>query len=355
MWYNSTSQLRFLLWKGSEMKRTLANLLTLVIVANVAACGTSEENNNPTQKSTIENIETEHEMNNIPEEATSEMQTISDTETHIEEETISDVEIFLHFLNGETDAMIEANLQDSLNYICKTYDYESGESSYTFDTTNMLSYEQLISAIEKSDSVFLDPLKIEKSYAILNTISGKEILALKFQNLGIYSEDDDSYALFIFAVNNGQLYITYAYDSWARNHVDIYDNLIFKVQGSSGAGNSSEQCSLIDESGHKKLVYDMTLLYDEWVAMYDWETFGMDTEWSRGCEFTLLTTSNGSYYWYEVVDSVYSENLTLFIDHLEQNERTRIDNIDTVLDAAFETNNITKEGLSPFDAWTQCN
>lgn len=319
-------------------------------------CGVDkEENNNPTRKSAIENIETEKEVDITSEETISDMQSISGTETFIEEETISDTEMYLHFLNGEVDAMFDAEFQDSLNYICKIYDYESGESWYTFDTTDMLSYEQLISAIEKSDFKFSEPPQIEKSYAIFNTVSGKEILALKFQNLDIYSQADDSYALFLLAVNNGQLFITCAYDSWARNHVDIYDNLILKGQGFNGAGESYDWCSLIDESGHRKLVYDMTLLYDEWVAMYDWETFGMDTEWSCGCKFILLTISNGSYYWYEAVDTVNSEKLTLFINHLEKSGRTRIDNIDTVLNVAFELNDISKEYMSLFDGWVQCD
>lgn len=337
------------------MKRKLASLFMFVIATNIVACGAYKENNNSIQESIVENIETEDEENMIFEETASEMQSVTDTETPIKEESVSDTEIFLHFLNGETDAMFDADFQDSLNYICKIYDYESGDSSYTFDITGRLSYEQLVSAIEKSDFSYSEPPKIEKSYAILNTASGKEILALKFQNLDIYAQEDDSYALFVLAVNNGQLCITYAYDSWARNYVDIYDGLILKGYGSSGAGENHDWCSLIDESGHQKIVYDMTNLYDEWVAMYDWENFGMDTEWSRGCTFILLTTADGSYYWYEVVDPVDSEKLTLFINYLEESGRTRIDNIDTVLDAAFEANDITNEGLSVFDGWIQCD
>ena len=337
------------------MKRKLANLFVIVMAANIAACGIGkEENNYPVQKDIMENIEIETDTDTISEETISDTQSISGTETPIEEETVSATEIFLHFLNGETDAMFDADFQDSLHYICKIYDYESGESSYTFNTADTLSYEQLISAIEKSDSNFLEPLKVEKSYAIFN-ISGKEIFALKFQNLGIYTIDDGSYALFLLTVNNGQLYITYAYDSWARSYTDIYDHLILKGAGSGGAGDSSEWCSLIDGSGHQKTVYDMRYLYDEWVTSYGQYTLNMDPGWSYTGILILLTTSDGNYYWYEADDSVDSETLGKLMNHLEENGNTRIENIDTVLDATLKENDIPKEGLSIFDGWIQCD
>jgi hypothetical protein len=338
------------------MKKKLVILLILIMTGNIIACGgTKEVIDEPIQESVTESVKFENESDTASTEATSNITLISNTETPVEEEDLSDSEIFLNFINGETDAMFAPDFQESLNYICKIYDYESEESYYTFDITNTVSYEQLVDAVGKSDVALLDLSKTKKYYAIFNIGSGSELLALKFQNLNIYSEGDDSYALFVLAVNSGQLYITYAYDSWDRNCVDIYDNLIFNGLDSGGAGLIHKWCNYIDETGHCKSIYDMTSLYDDWVANHDWETFSGDTEWSRGCSFSLLETDSGNYYSYEAPDSVDSEKLALFISHLEENGKIKTDDIDAIINAAFEENSLSLENVSIFEDWIPCD
>ena len=269
---------------------------------------------------------------------------------------VSDEEIFMQFINGETTVKVDADFEAALSYAGVIYDYESDSTTYTFDTTETISCEQLISAItEESDFSTSDNLEVKTYYAITNTLSGKPILAVKFENLGIYTPDDESYALFFFAVNDRQLYMTYAYDSWARNWVDIYDNMIFTGHRSGGAGDGFSWCFYIYETGHYQSVYDMETLFEEWVAMYGTYELGMDdsTSWSRGCIVNLLTTAEGSYYAYEVEDTVDVERFNTFTSLLEEKGMSKIDSAENTINAAYEANGISFDSLSYFEDWKQ--
>ena len=111
------------------MKKKLVILLILIMTGNIIACGgTKEVIDEPIQESVTESVKFENESDTASTEATSNITLISNTETPVEEEDLSDSEIFLNFINGETDAMFAPDFQESLNYICKIYDYESEES-----------------------------------------------------------------------------------------------------------------------------------------------------------------------------------------------------------------------------------
>lgn len=357
------------------MKKRIISLLMITTLAiSLSACGSTGKDDKVKE---LENIiidyqnqpdevkdeapEEEEPKEEAPKEEVSKQELPGETpemgDEINEKASVSEEEIFMQFINGETAAMVDADYQDALNYAAVIYDYESGNSSYTFDSTGTISYEQLISAVEQSDISRSYPVEIKTYYAITNTLSGKPVLAVKFENLGIYASDDDSYALFLFVVNDGQLYMTYAYDSWARNWVDIYDNLIFIGYGSGGAGDSFGWCFYIDETGHYKSVYDMETLYAEWVESYGSYELGMDntTSWSQGCIVSLLTTSDGSYYWYEADDSVDTEQLAIFTSLLEENDVSRIDSVEDVINLTCKANGISVDKLSNLNGWIQKN
>lgn len=280
--------------------------------------------------------------------------------TNGNKELTEDEKIFMSFLNGGTNAAFEEDFQCDLSYICADWDYDNDTGSYSvtyaFDFTDPLSYEQFISIVESSGNGLLHPGEVERSYAVIDTMSGRQVLAVKFRNISTnVPEAGYAYALFLFAVNDGQLYMTYAYDSWSRHDINIYDNLIFAGAGFSGAGDGSGWCGLIDETGHYKMVYDQRFLYGSWIRDYDMETFHMDIRWSEYSQFTFLTTSDGSYYWYEVEDSVDPEQLAIYISHLEKNGLTHIDNADDAVNDALEANGIVIDDLSEFDGWIMLN
>jgi len=269
-------------------------------------------------------------------------------------ESLSEESIFMNFLNGKTEAMLDVDFEDSLNYVCQIYRYESpGQSSSTLEGLESFTYDELKSAVDATSDLNLT--REERYYGIFNTTSGGKALAIKFQNLSIYDPMDNSYAVFLFTIKNGQLFMTYAYDSWDRNYVEISENLIFTGYGSSGAGDNTSSVGYLDDTGHYKLIYNLQTLYDDWVAMYDWEDFGMDTEWSRGCTFCLLTTSDGSYYFYEAKDTVDSQKLGIFLNYLEKNGMTKIDSVEDAINAAYQASGIANEQTSPFDNWVPWN
>lgn len=366
------------------MKKKIISLLTITALSiSLSACG-STGNDDKVKELEDKIIDFQNQLDEVKEEEPKEEEPKEEPDQQLPEETpekklpeetskqelpespemedmankegsISDDGIFMRFINGETAAMVDADYQDALNYAGVIYDFESGNSSYTFDLTGTISCEQLISAVEQSDISRPYPVEIKTFYAITNTLSGKPVLAVKFENLDIYASDDNSYALFLFVVNDEQLYMTYAYDSWARNWVEIHDNLVFTGYGSGGAGDIIDWCFYIDETGHYRPVYEMETLYAEWVASYGSYELGMDntTFWSQGCVVSLLTTSDGSYYWYEADDSVDTEQLAIFTGLLEENDMSRIDSVEDAINLACEANSISVDSLSDFDDWIQ--
>ena len=370
--YVIDAQTREMMEQEEKVKNIIISLLMIATLAiSLSACGSTGNDDKvkdledkvidfqnqldevkeeePKEETSAQELPEEPPKQELPEEAPG----MENAEK--EEGSISDEDIFMQFINGETTAMVDGEYQDALNYAGVIYDFESGNTSYTFDNKGTISYKQLISAVEESDISRSDSVEIKTYYAITNTLSGKPALAVKFENLGIYASDDDSYALFLFVVNGGQLYMTYAYDSWARNWVEIHDNLVFTGYGSGGAGDIFDWCFYIDETGHYKSVYERESLYAEWVASYGSYELGMDntTFWSQGCIVSLLTTSDGSYYWYEADDSVDTEQLAIFTNLLEGNDMSRIDSVEDVINLACEANGISADSLSDFDDWIQ--
>lgn len=276
----------------------------------------------------------------------------------------------MQFLNGEISAVFDQNFDNQLYYACVRMDKYTQEGitytshTYTFDTSDMLSYSQLLHAVKQSnmEGFGLNTAEIKISYAIISTISGKPMLAVKFEHLSIYSPGDNSEAVFLFAVNNGQLYLTYAYDSWAKNNVTIFDNLIIMSGGSSGVGARWDCGSYIDETGHPISVYEMDTCggfslveYERNLPWIDKETVPPD--WANEYWFYFLTTSEGSFYSYEY-DSDYPlepEQLAILKYYLYKNGISFIDNVDDAINAAFEKNGISSKNIDIFDEWVALN
>ncbi len=271
----------------------------------------------------------------------------------------SDQTIFRRFLNNEISAKFSESFQNDLSIVC--YEYSpgtEGEETYTFSGKESLTYEDLKNAVDAT--LYPEPSGEERYYAICSTIGTGEVLAVKFQNLGLYSPEDTSYAVFFFAVRDGELYMTYAYDSWDRNFTEISEHFVLSGYGSSGAGDVESWMGYIDETGHYKEIYTMRTLYDDWVAMYDYDDFGMNSDWSwsQGSVFYLLDTQDGSYYCYEASDTVDTEKLDVFISFLEGKGMRRLDvdgkledAVGEIINAAYEKHGVASGEFVPFDGW----
>ncbi|MDE7284420.1 MAG: hypothetical protein K2N85_12700, partial [Lachnospiraceae bacterium] len=85
-------------------------------------------------------------------------------------------------------------------------------------------------------------------------------LLVKFVGLSIYSPGDDSYAVFIITDDNGQLYVTDAYECWARSETTAYANGVLGSWGSNGANDHSYTLSVILSNGQQTTIYDGNIL-----------------------------------------------------------------------------------------------
>lgn len=271
--------------------------------------------------------------------------------------TNPDEEIFIRFLNNEIEAVFSETFQNDMAYACRVS--VIGEDVYTFSGKECLTYEELKAAVDASESNFLDISEEERYYAFLSTIDGGEVFAVKFQNLGIYCSGDNSYAVFFFAVIEGELYVTYAYDDWARSSTTIKEPLLLNGGGSSGAGDHHGWSGYIDKTGQYREIYSAEYLSDEWVAMeahyrYD---LGLDQSQCEGCTLELLEMQDGKYYCYYYYDNKADEftDIELFADfcaHLEEDgmRKIEIDEEINMIDAAYEEIGFTEAGM-PFDSW----
>lgn len=267
-----------------------------------------------------------------------------------------DEELFIRFLNNEIEAVFSETFQNDMQYACRVSVID--DDVYTFSGEESLTYEELKAAVDASD-LNLDISEEERYYAFLSTIDGGEVFAVKFQNLGIYCSGDNSYAVFFFAVNDGVLYVTYAYDDWARSATTIKEPLLLNGGGSSGACYHHGWSGYIDKTGQYREIYSAKYLSDEWVAMeahyrYD---LGLDRSQCEGCTLELLEMQDGKYYCYYYYDDKADEftDTELFADfcaHLEEDgmRKIEIDEENNMIDAAYEEAGFT-ETRTPFDNW----
>lgn len=91
-------------------------------------------------------------------------------------------------------------------------------------------------------------------------------LLVKFVGLNIYTQDDQSYAVFILAENNGRLYITGSYECWARSETTAYENGILRSSGSGGAGDHYDGISVLLSDGKPVSIYDAEILSGWWTS-----------------------------------------------------------------------------------------
>ncbi|MDE6685792.1 MAG: hypothetical protein K2K17_00550 [Lachnospiraceae bacterium] len=273
--------------------------------------------------------------------------------------TNPDEEIFIRFLNNEIEAVFSDSFQDDLRYACRVL-VIGDEDDYTFSGKESLTYEELKAAVDASESNFLDISEEERYYAFLSTIDGGEVFAVKFQNLGIYCSGDNSYAVFFFAVNDDELYVTYAYDDWARSATTIKEPLLLIGGGSSGAEHHHGWSGYIDKTGEYREIYSAEYLSNEWIAREACYRYGLDDldqSQCEGCTLELLEMQDRKYFCYYYYDDEADEfaDIEIFADfctHLEEDgmRKIEIDDETNMIDAAYEEIGFTEAGM-PFDSW----
>lgn len=220
------------------------------------------------------------------------------------------------------------------NSIPATVDSDYSEGDYAAQIIEKKTALTLTELEDRVSKYFFDPEytnktscdRIQYAYIRCPDNSDKNIknLLIKFIGLNIYSQDDDSYAVFILTENNGQLSITGSYQCWARSETTAYANGTLNSFGSNGAGDHGEGLSAILSDGKLTSIYNAEILSGWWTSYVNeslyYETFGENTE--PNLIVSIYTIDDQKYYQYDM-------------SYCEEGEKTICENyIDRCRDAA---------------------
>lgn len=228
--------------------------------------------------------------------------TVDDTE---EEPAASDSKsLYEQFLSGEASASVSSSYPDP-DYVDAII--QKGDS-YTLTELG-----------QQVSKYFLDPEYTDKTsydsiqYAYItcpDSASGKQNLLVKFVGLNIYTQDDNSYAVFVITEDNGQLSITYQYQCWARSETVAFSNGILSDSGSGGAGDHYGGLSVILADGTVSGIYGAEVLSGWWTSYVDAgiysEVFGADME-PGGFIVSIYTIGDDRYYLYDMSECTEEE------------------------------------------------
>ena len=250
------------------------------------------------------------------------------------ETDVADAELLLSFLNGDTEAVVYDDFYESLIY-------EVDDSLVGAESLSFQELAQLMGSV-----VDVDEGNWEISYALMETMGGREMLVVRYQ--GLPGRDGGCY--FIFGVYGQEVRLTHTENFWSRSRSELYQNLIFIGDGSGGVGDHFDWCGYIDDEGDYRLVYNVETLYSTYVAMYAYPLFDiMDTDWAEACECRVMTTEEGKFYELHAGAGTDPEKLALLRDYLAQQGMTEIDSVEEAMDQAKEANGV--EDTAVFEDW----
>lgn len=164
---------------------------------------------------------------------------------------------------------------------------------------------------------------------------GVSELAIRFNGLNIYYEDDDSTQVYIMKYIDGKLSLCFYYETWARSYstVDRYGQ--YQSGGSGGSSNHYSEYGLIDKDGNWQFIVGIESESDiNQLDLYD--KLGQLPELaaskgiSEGFEFITLHFDENVFNLYEDDNNIYSFNV---YDN----------NGDIIEDESLYTNSIYKE------------
>ena len=202
-------------------------------------------------------------------------------------------DLYMQFINNEVPVNIANDYPQNDIVI---FGLEGGKS-YTF--------AELGQHINQS---YFDPAYSEKTaydYAQYTYVdcpdSNSQNFLIKFVGLNIYTQGDDSFAVFVITENNGQLYLTGEYECWARSYTDQYRNGLCIDGGSAGAGDHYSGASVILSNGIITNIYGEEMLSGWWTsyvneAIYN-EVFDENTE--VPLNVSICTIGEEKYYTYD--------------------------------------------------------
>ncbi len=245
---------------------------------------------------------------------------------------------FAAFLAGETTARVDDGFGADLNFL----------DGFPAEGVQEFSLRELTQMVRDAVTWDIGLQDLKVSYALPETLGGRRMLALEYA--GTLADGQPFTAYLVLGDYDGQVRLTYATDSFYRSSTQLDQNLVFSGHGSAGAGDEFDWLGCIDDTGHYRSVYQVETLYDQWVAMYAFDVFEMDTEWAVGCTCYLLTTENGAFYQLDVGEGTDPEKVARLREYLAGQGMAEIDSVaDRVAQLQAEWG--IGEAV-PFENWT---
>lgn len=146
-----------------------------------------------------------------------------------------------------------------------------------------------------------------------------ENLLLKLVGLNIYSDNDDSYAVFVITEDNGRLYITGGYECWARSTTTEYVSGTLISAGSNGAEDHQAELSVILSNGKITAIYRAEFLSGYRISSVNssayYEIFGDDAEPDQ--TISIYTIGDEKYYQY-YIDEYSEEEKSKYMNYIDR-------------------------------------
>lgn len=275
--------------------KTMLNALLVVSFIGMTLSGCAVDDSGVGELSVEQEISPENLI--TANEPISESQMPSDyTE---KQETAADPQnLYEQFLNNEIPVIINNNLEDGYTkYIFK----ESG--SYTLAELSTYVSNFFLNP-EYTDKTSCDDIQYAYVECSDSSDENARNLLIKFVGLNFHYLDDDSCFVFLITEDHGQLYVTGAYQCWARSETTAYANGILRTSASGGAGVSYDRLSVILSDGKQAPIYDATFLYGGWTSDVSRTIYleVLDEYANAGINLTIsiYAIGNDKYYLYDI-------------------------------------------------------
>lgn len=226
-----------------------------IIAANLVGCGDSRKEDRDYVDNNDKKVESE-DVTPVDIDAKAEL---SDNKKGIKVNYGPDYEFSLYeqFLGMDPNNIGTVSVVvDDIELTYFDYEKECVGKSYNFDAL----HEQM-----KNFSSSSDYKEVEVLFTILE-YKGNRTLALKYTNMSIYGEGDDSYTILFISEKDGTLHITHSVSEWARSSAMLTSKGYIYTSGSAGAGEQCITAGFIGEYGEYKEIYTANELYGDWIG-----------------------------------------------------------------------------------------
>lgn len=265
-------------------------VISLDFGGNIQENETTEEQVNPISSDMNETMQSGERAKQQEPEA--EISKESDIDTAQNNENTQD--LYMQFLNNQISAIVRDNdLQDEY----RIYYLEDGKS---------YSFAEIGQTVNQS---YFDPEYSQKTsydYAQYTYVdcpdSDSRNLLIKFVGLNIYSQGDDSFAVYVITEDHGQLYLTGGYECWARSYTEQYRNGLCVNGGSAGAGDHYSGISAILSNGNITDIYVAETLSGWWTSHVNDAIYNEVFDGAEEIPFnvSIYTIGEETYYTYDL-------------------------------------------------------